>query len=85
MGLEADLEEDDILQQDLENMERSRAEKLKLSSLKKVSSSVRRSRWSRSLNGHLSPGGQSEEGLLQAQHREEDDQDRDKDCLPGAA
>lgn len=40
MGLEADLEEDDIPQQDLENMERSRAEKLKLSSLKKVSSSV---------------------------------------------
>lgn len=40
VGLEADLEEDDIPLQDLENMERSRAEKLKLSSLKKVSSSV---------------------------------------------
>lgn len=38
VGLEADLEEDDIPQQDLENMERSRAEKLKLSSLKKVDS-----------------------------------------------
>lgn len=40
VGLEADLEEDDILMQDLKNMERSRAEKLKLSSLKKVSCSV---------------------------------------------
>lgn len=40
MGLDAELEEDDILQQDLENIERSRAEKLKFSSLKKVRSSL---------------------------------------------
>lgn len=42
VGLEAELEEDDIPLQDLENMEKSRAEKLKLSSLKKVRSSVSR-------------------------------------------
>lgn len=40
VGLDAELEEDDILLQDLENTERSRAEKLKFSSLKKVSRSV---------------------------------------------
>lgn len=90
VGLDAEMEKEDVLLQDLENTEKSRAEKLKFSSLKKVSRSVRKTRsLFRSLFflriGHLSPGGQSEEGLLQAEHREEDDQDWDKDCLPGTA
>lgn len=38
VGLEAELEEDEAWPQDLENMEKSRAEKLKRSSLKKVDS-----------------------------------------------
>ncbi|KAM6893540.1 caveolae-associated protein 2b [Xenentodon cancila] len=38
VGLEADLEEEELWPQDLENMEKSRAEKLKRSSLKKVDS-----------------------------------------------
>ena len=38
VGLEADLEEEELWPQDLENMEKSRADKLKRSSLKKVSS-----------------------------------------------
>ncbi|XP_041834761.1 caveolae-associated protein 2b [Melanotaenia boesemani] len=38
VGLEADLEEEDVWPHDLENMEKSRAEKLKRSSLKKVDS-----------------------------------------------
>lgn len=38
VGLEGELEEDDMFPQDLENMEKSRAEKLKRSSLKKVDS-----------------------------------------------
>lgn len=36
VGLEAELEDDDVLLQDLDNMEKSRTEKLKRSSLKKV-------------------------------------------------
>lgn len=36
VGLEADQEEEDFWSHDLENMEKSRAEKLKRSSLKKV-------------------------------------------------
>lgn len=40
VGLDAELEEDEILLHDQENLERSRAEKLKFSSLKKVRSSV---------------------------------------------
>lgn len=40
VGLDAELEEDDIVLHDVENLERSRAEKLKFSSLKKVRSSV---------------------------------------------
>lgn len=39
VGLEADLEEEELWPQDLENLEKSRAEKLKRSSLKKVRSS----------------------------------------------
>lgn len=38
VGLEAELEDEEAWPQDLENMEKSRAEKLKRSSLKKVKS-----------------------------------------------
>lgn len=42
VGLEAEQEEDDMWPHDLENMEKSRAEKLKRSSLKKVRATDRR-------------------------------------------
>ena len=40
VGLEADLEEEEVWPHDLENMEKSRAEKLKRSSLKKVTTFI---------------------------------------------
>lgn len=76
VGLEAELDEE-VWPHDLENMEKSRAEKLKRSSLKKVKHA---DRWSVRQVEHqtaaqtdrcnrFSPsGGQSEEGLLQAEH-----------------
>lgn len=86
VGLEAELEEEEVWPQDLENMEKSRAEKLKRSSLKKVrqvfsqTDSVRQ----RLLTSPLSAGGQSEEGIFTSEHWEEDDKDRNKDCFSGA-
>lgn len=80
VGLEAELEEEEVWLHDLENMEKSRAEKLKRSSLKKVRTtdrcSVRQTAVQTDrqlfrqtgLTGSLSAGGQSEEGVLSAEH-----------------
>jgi len=87
VGLEADLEEEELWPHDLDNMEKSRAEKLKRSSLKKVKTT------DRCLDSQvfsqtgvivfLSAGGQSKEGILQTEHREKDDQNWNKDCFCG--
>lgn len=78
VGLEAEPEEEEELWPlDLENMEKTRAEKLKRSSLKKVRQR-QKGPWDRvSICGDLPlclrAGGQFKEGILQTEHWEEND------------
>lgn len=84
VGLEAEEEEEDAWPHDMEKMEKSTAEKLKRSSLKKERGeqleAAGRQR-SHPLTWFLSAGGQLEEGFFPPEHREENDQDRNKNSF----
>lgn len=85
VGLEAEEEEEEVWPQDMENMEKSAAEKLKRSSLKKERGeqalNLQTDSRSDRLTRLLSAGGQPEEGFLPPEHREENEQDRNKNSF----
>lgn len=84
VGLEAEEEEEEVWPHEMENMERSTAEKLKRSSLKKErEEALKQQAGSQSdrLTGFLSAGGQLEESFFPPEHREENDQDWNKNSF----